>query len=357
MSPGSFGTTETSIIFTSIALPAGREILISGLTASQAGNGASAGTVTGSALSLSTSGDQIFAYQGTVASPSFISGIHMNVATVTIGLDCADTNNTDWDGTCANSNTASWKPPVLNNAGTSAIWIGTFQLSTSEKDNWRFTNNTSAPLNTPAAIKAAIANSANWTTSDGSPGAPAFTLPTNYAYLNLAPLPIKLISFTGKLNANKTTTLQWKVEEQQDVQQYIVEESIDGINFRTLGSVSPGNNNSYTLLDAQLTPGTNYYRLKTVELNDRISYSNIIAIILKDGIVVSLYPNPVIDNLTIQYFGNMPGKKAILTDVTGKVLQQIILKVGEQNIKMNKMAAGIYLLKLEDGSTYKIIKE
>ncbi|MBK7432595.1 MAG: hypothetical protein IPI66_01030 [Chitinophagaceae bacterium] len=68
LSTNVFGVGEETVTWTSnAAYPAGTEIKISGLTATLAAGG-SAGTVTGTALNLSTTGDQILAYRGTPAS-------------------------------------------------------------------------------------------------------------------------------------------------------------------------------------------------------------------------------------------------------------------------------------------------
>ncbi len=77
---------------------AGTEIKIAGSTATLASSGNSAGTVNvTTALALSTTGDQVFAYQGTAASPTFISGIHMNYWTTAAG-DPTNTTAANWDG-------------------------------------------------------------------------------------------------------------------------------------------------------------------------------------------------------------------------------------------------------------------
>ncbi len=356
LSPGSWRGGETVITLTTLALPAGREILISGTTATQAGSGASAGAVTGTALSLSTSGDQIIAYQG---ASTLISGIHMNVATIAVGLDCADTDNTNWDGTCSNSSNASWKPPVFNNAGTSAVWIGTFQVSTSEKDNAKFVNTNGDPLLTVAQVKAAILNQANWQTSDGSPGVPAFTLPTNLTYL-LPPLAVSLVSFTGKLNSDKTITLQWKAAVQQDIQEYIVERSANGSDFIQVGTVAAGGNvaiANYTFIDRQPLTGNNYYRLKTIELSAKHAYSDVVMVNLKSDIKVNVYPNPVTDNLTIQQFGFARYKSASLFNGNGNLLQQITLNSLQQTVNMKIYPARIYIVKMDDGTVFKVVKQ
>jgi hypothetical protein len=170
-------------------------------------------------------------------------------------------------------------------------------------------------------------------------------------------LPVNLISFAGKLNPDKTATLQWKIAQQQDAKEFTVEESNDGITFRTLGTITAGAGDTYSITDAQVNTGKNYYRLKTLELSGKVNYSNIILISLKPGIVVSMYPNPVKDNLTIQQFGTIQNRTAMLSDVTGNILQQIKLTSLQQEVNMKIYPNGIYFLKLEDGKVFKVVKQ
>jgi hypothetical protein len=183
---------------------------------------------------------------------------------------------------------------------------------------------------------------------------------TGTGILTLLPaLPLKLISFTGKLNSDKTVTLNWKVEEQQDIQEYIVEKSTDGNVFRALGTVAANNNTSsnYAYNDWQVSTGNNYYRLKIAERSGKTTFSKIVVINLKAGINVMLHPNPVTGILTIQQFGTIKNKTAVLSDGQGKILKQINLNSLEQTVNMETYPAGIYILKLEDGTVFKVVKQ
>lgn len=178
LNTGVFRTGEQNVTWTATtALNAGQEIRISGTTASLASGAGSPGTVTGTAINLNTSGDQILAFQGTTGSPTFISAIHMNVYTVA-GGDLADTTAATWDGIASDNSNASALPPGLT-TGTNAIWVGTPGVPASEFDNARFTCG-SASVATVAAARAALNNPANWTKTNITPG---FTLPTGCPYL------------------------------------------------------------------------------------------------------------------------------------------------------------------------------
>jgi hypothetical protein len=172
-------------------------------------------------------------------------------------------------------------------------------------------------------------------------------------------LPVTLISFNGRLNSDKTITLQWKVGEQLGIQKYIVEESLDGSVFRELGSVTAvyGTAASYSYNDIQVPPGKNYYRLKIVEFSGKISYSDIAVVNLKENTNIIVYPNPVTSQFTIQQLVTLKNKLAYLCNMEGKILQNISLRNINQQVNMEGYASGIYILKMEDGTVFKVFKQ
>ena len=181
LSTNVFRTGEETVTWTAAsALSAGTEIFITGLSATRSGGGP-AGTVTGTALNLSLNGDQVLAYRGTAASPTFISAIHMNVYSVANG-DPVTTTAAAWDGT-ANTQNASALPTGLT-TGVNCIWIGTQDVIGSEFDNSRYGNcaNPAVP-GAIAALRASLNNQANWTSTNGDPA--GFSLPTGCNYLSI----------------------------------------------------------------------------------------------------------------------------------------------------------------------------
>ncbi len=185
LSTNVFRTGEETVTWTSnAAYSAGTEIKISGLTATLVA-GSTAGTVTGTALGLSVTGDQILAYRGSAAAPTFISAIHMNVYS-TLNGDPVSTTAAAWDGT-ANSTNASALPTGLTTA-VNAIWIGTQDVIGSEFDNGRYGNCANPATYGPiATLRAALNNQANWSTNSSIP--PGFAIPTGCNYLGVGALP------------------------------------------------------------------------------------------------------------------------------------------------------------------------
>jgi hypothetical protein len=371
LNTGVFRAGEQTVTWTTTAaLPAGKEVKISGAgagpaTATLVGAG-SPGTCTGTMPSLSTSGDQVLAYQGTVASPSFISAIHMNVYSLA-NFDPVNTDAATWDNTNSNNTSASALPPGLT-TGTTAIWVGTFNTAASEFDNANF--NCSGPINTVPNIKARIYNPANWNKSSSAPTGGMVT-PTGCNFLGLI-VPVSLISFQAQNNLTNVI-VKWQVTNEIDVSHYEVERSFDGKNFDKIGNVgvqsgSVDNNYNYTDYEGLKNDASIiYYRLKSIDLDGKFSYSNIASIRNNKGsaILVDNIINPVKNNLSFSLTLKTAGIVTLqLTDVNGKIVvsKQLKANAGTTNINLSEAAYlsnGMYFLRvstLTSSVVTKIIK-
>ncbi|MDN3725260.1 HYR domain-containing protein, partial [Aequorivita sp. SDUM287046] len=94
-------------------------------------------------------GDQLFAIQGTIASPIFIAGIQHN--------DTPTSDDANWDG-AATTNSTSALPNALVTGDTAVRLIP-------EQDNWQFScalAGGSPVTGTPAQIRAIVNNRGNW---------------------------------------------------------------------------------------------------------------------------------------------------------------------------------------------------
>jgi len=69
---------------------------------------------------------------------------------------------------------------------------------------------------------------------------------------------------------------------------------------------------------------------------------------LADNIGLSIYPNPVIDKLTLTIKDTQPNINVTLTDITGKVLLQQRLSSAYNELNVSRYTQGIYYLILRD---------
>ncbi|TKK68309.1 T9SS type A sorting domain-containing protein [Ilyomonas limi] len=171
-------------------------------------------------------------------------------------------------------------------------------------------------------------------------------------------LPVQVLSFNGNRNAN-AINLVWTTTNEVNLQQFVVERSLDGRNFTAIGTVAARNKNSnnYALSDGDVTAlnasGDIYYRLKMMDKDGIISYSLIIRILPLDNRSIIIYPNPAKTG-TVYIKLNTPasGKAWIsIVDVAGKVynIQTTQLSNGATKIPVNisSLASGIYIIKVD----------
>ncbi len=110
-------------------------------------------------------------------------------------------------------------------------------------------------------------------------------------------LPVKLISFSGRLNGTKTD-LNWVTANELNTKQFEVERSADGQNFTKIATVAArGNSNtptSYDMVDPSPIQGVNYYRLKMIDLDGKFEYSQIVIIRIDNSVqlITKVAPNP-----------------------------------------------------------------
>jgi len=154
-----------------------------------------------------------------------------------------------------------------------------------------------------------------------------------YFAANNVVLPVDLITFTGTLQNDLTTLLNWKTENEINTARFEVERSVNGNNFSYIGNVAPKGNTStstnYSLTDidaAYQQSSVLYYRLKIIDINGTIKYSNIIKITLPDTKgTITISPNPVSTEL----------RSAIVATVSSNVTWQVIDSKGSTVLQGN----------------------
>ena len=177
-----------------------------------------------------------------------------------------------------------------------------------------------------------------------------------YSRFNLsASLPVTLLQFVASLK-NDQVQLQWSTTNEVNNKQFIVERSIDRIHFNDIITL-PGIGNStrintYQAIDAHPEKGVNYYRLKQMDVDGKISYSEIVVVNVNafNAYQLKVYPNPVENNFRLQV--NLPPGKfnAIVYNVAGKKMMTAngtTYDISQQiNQQVNKLKPGLYSLVL-----------
>jgi len=178
------------------------------------------------------------------------------------------------------------------------------------------------------------------------------------AEFNNSPLAIKTAVITAT-NIGARNRVDWKTATEDEGSIFIIERSTDGAHFTAIGQVSgKGTSGDYTYWDANPAAGINYYRLRTMDVSNAISYTRVVSAFVKSGSAFSIkaYPNPVVNSMTL--YVQQPGSNGnvIITDLSGREMMQQAISSFETSIDMSRFATGIYLVKYSDGSNNEVIR-
>lgn len=165
-------------------------------------------------------------------------------------------------------------------------------------------------------------------------------------------LPVQLGSFTVKANNDKAF-LDWIIFTELKNTGFDIERSKDGINFEQIGFVAgKGSSNTtsqYQYIDNNPLQGINYYRLKQIDMDGSITYSQVKSVLFNSKPLVTFYPNPVKNILSIDGNGEQLTGTIILYDANGRIVSQVKLEaVYLFKMDVSKLSAGIYHYRLNN---------
>ena len=164
-------------------------------------------------------------------------------------------------------------------------------------------------------------------------------------------LPVELTKFKAA-QVEDNVYLKWETATERNVNQFIVERSVDGILYKEIGSVLSGGNSTtskiYTHKDLNPNVGENYYRLKILDNDHTFEYSNIEVVQFKKNSVIKIFPNPIEEVIKIEgiELGNKENMIEIF-DQNGKVVY-----VGTAKFEEGKTEILVDTLGLETTGTY-----
>ena len=166
--------------------------------------------------------------------------------------------------------------------------------------------------------------------------------------------PMRFTSITAVRNADNTATVKWNTENENNINYYTIEHSVDAVNFSTVTQQLPTANNFgnpyYNFLHAGAVAGNNWYRVKSNAINGSVQYTSIVKlgpVALVENPSITIYPNPATKGTVNIYFTNKPtGTYQLkITNKLGQILHVETIQLQSTNlqktIKFNA-AAGIY---------------
>ena len=149
--------------------------------------------------------------------------------------------------------------------------------------------------------------------------------------------------------------LTWSTATELNNKGFEIEKSSDGQSFANLafiqGKGNSSNTNSYNYTDNKIVSGSNYYRLKQIDIDGNSKYSSIIRLDFKK-FDWAIFGNPVTSNSWVQLQLAKTSTVALqVISIDGKVIKTInkgTIAQGTYSIPLllDNAASGMYLLRL-----------
>ena len=194
----------------------------------------------------------------------------------------------------------------------------------------------------------------------------------DFTYVNSFLSQPALLTFRGN-EKDKKVELQWEMTTDTKINNVIIEKATTAGQFEPIGQIwlnANGNlKNDFNFTDNTTLNGQAYYRLKMVQPNGSIQYSNILAFraIEQNATSFKVYPTAIHSSVTVNVRSEKAGTAVFqLVDYAGRVLNQQVIGVqqGDNNVVVNNLGgvnSGNYIamLRMDNNTMYnqKVIKQ
>jgi uncharacterized repeat protein (TIGR01451 family) len=196
---------------------------------------------------------------------------------------------------------------------------------------------------------------------------------THDTYASLIPcqtVAVELLSYTGEVMDNGNL-LRWITASEINNDYFTLQHSTDGINYKPIAQIK-GNGNSaathaYQFLHQDAPSGISYYALSQTDFDGTVHHEGTVTLMRRQSqlAIVNVQPIPASTVMVATFAAAQAGETNIsLYDVAGKLAHtETINAINGNNqvtIDVNNLAAGIYLMTIQNGSdisTLKVVKQ
>lgn len=267
--------------------------------------------------------------------------------------NASDVNFSDGASTILRRHNSSWSVSTANGFSGSGINIraGGTGYIVGDITNLRLTQNSSAAPGTSISATGTLANFLV-----GRSGLTSAQLASSF-YVgsvdpNVSPLPIDLLFFLGRYD-NGVNILKWRTAQETNFLKFEVERSSNGIDdFYRIGEVmglggDTKEHRDYSFIDENPLNKKNYYRLKSIDLDESFEYKGKVIMVSSDNFkTIEVFPNPVENQLlsVISNFEPSSSDKIVIIDNLGQTRGEYRPQSIESQISLS-IGKGTYLLR------------
>jgi len=169
-------------------------------------------------------------------------------------------------------------------------------------------------------------------------------------------LPVTLSKFEATAIGDKQVSIEWTTSSEINSSHFEVQRSADGINYEVIGTLNAAGQSieqiDYSFIDYSPGSGTNFYRLRPVDLDETFEYSNVKIVQLNTSIHdMILSPNPTMDEINVNFNAEESDYFMLsIFNANGESVYsaQVMVNEGTNNIRipMYTYDSGKYLLRV-----------
>jgi hypothetical protein len=187
---------------------------------------------------------------------------------------------------------------------------------------------------------------------------------------SLAAVPVEFYEFKVSRKGEDAAYIQWSTASETNNEKFLVERSIDGLNYTTIANIAGAGNSvsvqNYTMLDPSLEPRTYFYRIKQVDFDGKYSYSVVRILNLNSNLVAQpeIYPVPFNGDLKVKMELDTESETELkIIDMNGKTVLRKSFEGTKGtnifNLNTTQLTSGVYFLEISNGGAVyseKIVK-
>ncbi|MBX9850512.1 MAG: T9SS type A sorting domain-containing protein, partial [Cytophagaceae bacterium] len=226
------------------------------------------------------------------------------------------------------------------------IYIGTTVVTGG--GTWSYTHN--------LGLTGPQADAVTATQTNGSNSTSQFTSCT-------PPMPVTYLYFTAMKIENTKALLSWATSWEKNNKVFIIQRSLDGINFENIGTVN-GNNNSteeikYSFVDTNPPLTLVYYRIEQIDFDGKSSLTSIRTVSFTD-IKINIIQASDKEIIIQTNFSEASELTVMIFAANGQLCYKGRLTVAagflEETISLHHLAAGIYMVNVYNSEAQEVKK-
>ncbi|MFT5165871.1 MAG: pimeloyl-ACP methyl ester carboxylesterase [Saprospiraceae bacterium] len=174
-----------------------------------------------------------------------------------------------------------------------------------------------------------------------------------------APLPVEFVSFTGQ-KMDDQVELNWTTSSEYNSHRFEIMRAFNGLDFETIGEIDAAGFSDrelqYSFFDSTPLAGNNYYRLRQIDADGKVCYSNIVILYFEQEVLnlYKIYPNPTRNRVTVDYFTYSDETTFFnVYNMVGQLIRSEQFDVAQGNnstsIHIGDLLNGVYLLEIRQG--------